>query len=156
MKLKSLIAALAIALAPMQSARSQLGPAVFCISITAVVVAGGVAVYLYTCKPRYYCVQDNNDTVSTRWCRPLANLREARILDLKIIGGPYNDIAQCESRCTTNNAAMDFGPLATIRVERSYDLVHWETCIVTNANPEAFEYAETNTTARSCFYRATY
>lgn len=158
-KFTSLIVGAALLAMPMQP-RAQVGPAIFCISITAVVVAGGVAIYVHSCKPQYYCVKDPDNNL--QWCTVL-NRGEAAVNGWQVLSGPYKDAEACDKSCHTNLLTRKIsGPVTaqattTLHIARSTNLVDWVECATLQCNPDDVFWGETNSVETAAvFYRAWY
>ncbi len=151
--MKSLLTALiclAIVFTPTQRPRA-FPVAPFCILLVAVAVAGGVAVYISSCSPSYYC--STSDEAPDPTCRILTP-SEKRAGGYKILSGPYKDAKLCDQNCGTN--APTSVTSITITIEKSYDGRSWQVAGTTQGTPHCFEWGETNAALTQCFYRARY
>jgi len=143
---------------PCHRPSAQIAPAAFCIVISAVVIAGGVTIWVSSCKPKYYCIRDDENNL--QWCE-ITTKREALISGYKIVSGPWNDAQACDHSCHPTNLLTKvvlpqpkvIGPL--IHIERSTDLQTWTECASFVGDPESFEWSESMQEA-TCFYRVWY
>lgn len=166
---------LALVLAPLQSNSTTPGGSgevdssimAICL-IGAAAVAGGVIVFmLKTCKPKYYCVEDedgkrfpSNATRSER----LAN-------DWKVKSGPYKDretaLEYCPPQTNTppklvlmtglNNGEDEvFIPAVPLKIWKTTNLTHWILADTILDDPSHFSWIDTNAISGQAFYRVSY
>ncbi len=135
---------------PMQRTKAQLAPAV-CLVIIAAVAVGGVAIIVSSCQPKYYCCEDAE--TKNRWCRIVAR-NDPEATEFKIISGPYKDASKCNQICTNGPPIAASEPIVELHIEKSTDLQHWTECAKLQVDPTFFEWSETNTVDRACYYRA--
>ena len=149
-KLTPILCAALIAF-PVQQPKAQAGP-LFALVVVATVVAGGMAIYISTCGPKYYCCEDPDS--KERWCRQLAR-GEAQAEGWKVISGPYRDAGKCDANCTNDLPVIAKSPVV-VHVERSTNIRNWTEVARVTCNPDEFEYSETNAMTQAFFYRAWY
>lgn len=158
----------ALVLAPMQETKATNILAICLIGAAA--VAGGVVVFLIkTCKPKYYCVQDED---GNRFPSN-ATRTERAANDWKVKSGPYRSAEEAAAACPpkTNSPAglvmmaglnngedEIFIPQMTLKVWKSSDLVNWAQVDTILDDPDHFSWTDTNAIsgASQAFYRVSY
>jgi hypothetical protein len=149
-KLITLVLCAVLFMAPIEEAKAPTLAAV-CLVLIAVGAVVGVAVIVRSCRPRYYCVSD--DETGQQWCR-LMDKGDLIRPTLRILSGPYKDAKKCELICATNVVAEIDPEMFTLHLEKSTNLVDWVECAQLQTDG-AFEWSETNTVdAPFCYYRA--
>jgi len=132
---------------PMQRSQAQLAPAI-CITLIAAAAVGGVVVVVKSCEPKYYCVRD--EETKQQWCR-ITTRKAAQMEGWTIVSGPHKSAEACDKVCHTNLLTGMSIPL--MYIERSTNLINWETVAQLQDDPEAFEWSETNSLHSAAFYR---
>ena len=146
----------ALTVVPWQRPRAQVGPVVLCVAIVVVVAAGAAVVYVSSCgSPKYYCVSDPEQG-NYQWCTATSR-KDAALEGLKIMSGPYKKVDDCNLVCTNFVKGPEVSALtANIFIEKSTNLVNWVECAAITAEPDCFEWADTNAMTSACFYRVRY
>jgi hypothetical protein len=123
------------------------------------VIAGGAVVFLIkTCKPKYYCLrnEDGDYFVSN------ATKREREVEGWVIVSGPYNSAEAATTNChkpppsALTMVSLVYTPAIPIKIWKSTNLVDWVLRDQISDDPAHFSWSETNTLGSACFYRASY
>jgi len=137
-----------------------------CLMGIAAVVGGGVVFIIKTCRPKYYCVQDED---GNRFASN-ATRSERAANDWKVKSGPYNSIQEAYQYCppTTNTASLGpvvaesqsgedevYIPAIPIKIWKSTNLVDWVLRDTILDDPSHFSWSETNS-GPAAFYKASY
>ncbi len=127
--------------------------------VGAAAAAGAAVVWMMkTCKPKYYCVQDNE---GNRFSSN-ATKRERQVEGWKVVSGPYSSAEAAAIACPPMTNAPAFTeqptPSLPIRIYKSKDLgLTWNQVALINDDPMHFSWAETNSASdATALYRASY
>jgi len=116
------------------------------------VVAGGAVIYmLKTCRPKYYCVKDEDG----KQFPSNASRTERAANDWEVVSGPYNSAEDCARNCSTNSVKQVVNiPAIPMKIMSSTDLVTWTQAVAIVDDPEHFTWTGTNSAALpAMFYR---
>lgn len=165
-KLVALTLCAALVVAPVQESKSSAAMAICLVGGGAII--GGVVVYwIKTCKPKYYCVEDED---GNRFASN-ATRTERAANDWKVKSGPYKSAEEAHQYCPpkTNTAAglvmlSEIGngedevyiPQVPMKIWKSTNLVDWAQVDSILDDPSHFMWTDTNAVSQQAFYKVSY
>jgi len=134
-------------------------------------IVGGVVIWmLKTCRPKYYCVKDEDGNVFPS----NASRTERAANDWSVQSGPYTSAAAAAAACPPKTNSVQtisavgatvqsadnpgvYIPAIPIKIWKSTNLVDWVLRDTITDDPSHFSWSETNTASTTAaFYKASY
>jgi len=159
----------ALILAPIERARAH-AVAAICL-IGGFALAAGVVIFtIKSCKPKYYCVKDED---GNRFASS-ATKKERLANDWRVVSGPYSSAEEAHRYCppvtATNTASL--GPVMAeasepfedeialpeipIKIWKSTDAKIWSHVDTILDDPFSFSWDDTNAVSQQAFYKVSY